>query len=173
MLGAAGTLLFMAGGTALGIALRERRYARLRLMEEALESLGYLRLLLLEERLGLCQLLLETAAYRKERGFFSKRLETTARILEREPLTGLLQAYRRGCQEEARSWEGAEERAVMENLFSQLGTGTAAMREQAVACAMRRLRPLMDEARRQAERGGKLYMQLGLLLGLMVGIALW
>ena len=36
-----------------------------------------------------------------------------------------------------------------------------------------RLRPLEEDARREAEKGGGLVMRLGLLLGLMAGIALW
>ena len=47
------------------------------------------------------------------------------------------------------------------------------MREQAASSAIRRLRPLAEKAREQAEKGGKLLMQLGLLFGLMLGIALW
>ena len=61
----------------------------------------------------------------------------------------------------------------MEMLFRQLGSGTAAMREQAAAACIRRLRPLEEAARKEAEQGGKLCMQLGLLLGLMAGIAVW
>lgn len=61
----------------------------------------------------------------------------------------------------------------MEQLFSQLGAGTAAMRERAVSACLRRLGPLMDSAQREAENGGKICMQLGMLLGLMAGIILW
>ena len=46
-------------------------------------------------------------------------------------------------------------------------------REQAVAAAMRRLKPVVEQARKSAHTGGKLCMQLGVLLGLMLGIALW
>ncbi len=70
-------------------------------------------------------------------------------------------------------WEKAEEREAMRALFLQLGSGTAAMRAQAAAACLRRLRPLEEDARREAEKGGGLVMRLGLLLGLMAGIALW
>ena len=49
----------------------------------------------------------------------------------------------------------------------------AALRAQAAAACLRRLRPLEEDARREAEKGGGLVMRLGLLLGLMAGIALW
>ena len=62
---------------------------------------------------------------------------------------------------------------MLDGLFAQLGTGTASMREQAASSAIRRLRPLAEKTREQAEKGGKLLMQLGLLFGLMLGIALW
>ena len=52
MLGAAGALLCMALGTALGEGLKERRCARLRLLENEMELLARMRLLILEERLG-------------------------------------------------------------------------------------------------------------------------
>ena len=61
----------------------------------------------------------------------------------------------------------------MRALYLQLGSGTAAMRAQAAAACLRRLRPLEEDARREAEKGGGLVMRLGLLLGLMAGIALW
>ena len=57
MLGAAGALLCMALGTALGAGLKERRCARLRLLENEMELLARMRLLILEERLGLPALL--------------------------------------------------------------------------------------------------------------------
>ena len=52
MLGAAGALLCMALGTALGAGLKERLCARLRLLENEMELLARMRLLILEERLG-------------------------------------------------------------------------------------------------------------------------
>ena len=70
-------------------------------------------------------------------------------------------------------WEQLEERSAMETLFRQLGSGTAAMREQAAAACLRRLKPLAERAEEEAEKAGRLCMQLGMLLGLMAGIALW
>ena len=154
MLGAAGALLCMALGTALGAGLKERRCARLRLLENEMELLARMRLLILEERLGL-PALLRVCASDGDEGVFSHRLEKQA--TSALPLSA----------------EKSEEKAVLDGLFAQLGTGTASMREQAASSAIRRLRPLAEKAREQAEKGGKLLMQLGLLFGLMLGIALW
>ena len=166
MLGAAGALLCMALGTALGAGLKERRCARLRLLENELE------LLALEERLGL-PALLRVCASDGDEGVFSHRLEKAAEILEKHPLLGLRDAYQQATSALPLSAEKSEEKAVLDGLFAQLGTGTASMREQAASSAIRRLRPLAEKAREQAEKGGKLLMQLGLLFGLMLGIALW
>lgn len=173
MLGAAGAILCMTAGTALGIAARERRYARLRLLEGELDALARMRLMLLEERLGLCRLLQELAESGTERGLFSDRLLSCAGTLSGEPLTGLPEAYEKACRQLPASYEQKPEKQALAALFGQLGTGTAAMREQAVASCMRHLKPLMEQARVRAETGGKLCMQLGLLTGLMAGIALW
>ena len=72
MLGAAGALLCMALGTALGAGLKERRCARLRLLENEVELLARLRLMILEERLGLPALLRACAADGGE-GLFARR----------------------------------------------------------------------------------------------------
>lgn len=173
MLGAAGALMCMAAGTALGVAIRERRYARLRLIESELEILMHLRLMLLEERLGLCQLLRDCAAAGESSGVFPRRLTAAACALEQNPLLGSGSAYAMACDAVPAPWEQPEEKASLEAFFAQLGTGTAAMREQAAASCMRRLKPAQDHARKRAEAGGKLCMQLGMLLGLMAGIALW
>lgn len=172
MLGAAGALLCMALGTALGAGLKERRCARLRLMENEVELLARLRLMILEERLGLPALLRACAADGGE-GLFARRLERTAEVLEKRPLAGLRDAYRQAVSDLPLSAEKPEEKAVMDALFAQLGTGAASMREQAAASAIRKLRPFAEKAREQAEKGGRLLMQLGLLFGLMLGIALW
>lgn len=173
MLGAAGALLCMTAGTALGIAARERRYARLRLLECELDALARLRLMLLEERLGLCQLLTDCARGTVNGGLFASRLLLCAEKLTMEPLTRLDDAYQAACRQFPASWEQKPEKAALTALFSQLGTGTGAMREQAVASCMRHLKPLCEQARARSDSGGKLCMQLGLLLGLMAGIALW
>ena len=47
------------------------------------------------------------------------------------------------------------------------------MREQAAAACIRRLKPLAEKAQQEAEKAGKLCVQLGMLLGLMAGIILW
>lgn len=172
MLGAAGAILCTIAGTALGVGLKERRCARYRLLENETELLARLRLMLLEERLGLCELLRALGAD-GESGLFARRLLRAADALEKEPLSGLRQAYGRAAEALPLSGEKQEERELMDQLFAQLGVGTAALREQATASALRRLRPLTEKAREQAERGGRLCMQLGLLFGLMAGIALW
>ena len=172
MLGAAGALLCMTAGTALGVAARERRYARLRLLESELDALARLRLMLLEERLGMSRLLTDLAQG-GEGGLFAARLLHCARTLQREPLTDLRDAYGEACRQHPAAYEQKPERLALVTLFGQLGTGTASMREQAVASCMRHLKPLLEQARAKAESGGKLCMQLGLLTGLMAGIALW
>ncbi|MDD3336495.1 MAG: hypothetical protein PHI98_13440 [Eubacteriales bacterium] len=171
MLGAAGALICMAAGTALGMTIRERRCARLRLLEGEIDALARLRLLLLEERFGLCRLMAECAVGEEE--VFSQRLRLTGQALEQEPLLGLQGAYELACRKAYAPYEQAGEKKVMEGLFSQLDSGTTAMREQAVSSTMRRLKPMSEQARAKAESGGKLCMQLGMLLGLMAGIALW
>ena len=97
----------------------------------------------------------------------------TAEAVIRDPFLSLCDAYALACAQISASWEMAEEKEALQCLFSQLGSGTAAMREQAVAACLRRLRPLADEAYKEAQRGGRLCMQLGMILGLMAGIALW
>ena len=94
MLGAAGALLCMALGTALGAGLKERRCARLRLLENEMELLARMRLLILEERLGL-PALLRTCASDGGEGVFSRRLEKAAEILEKaNPLPLLSEGLR-------------------------------------------------------------------------------
>lgn len=61
----------------------------------------------------------------------------------------------------------------MEWLMNQLGSGTAAMRQEAAAACLRRLKPVQEAAFTQADKGGRLCVQLGLLLGAMAGILLW
>ena len=55
---------------------------------------------------------------------------------------GLGEAYAQACAQIPIPWEKAEEREAMRALFLQLGSGTAAMRAQAAAACLRRLRPL-------------------------------
>ena len=176
MLGAAGALCCLAAGTAMGSWMRERRMSRLRMLDALSDALGGMRLLLEQERPALTELLSDCAGYISDGNGAeqaARRLRLTAEILEQEPLRGVADAYASACAKVYAPWERQEERAAMEMLFRQLGCGTAAMREQAAAACIRRLRPLAEEARKEAEKGGKLCMQLGMLLGLMAGIALW
>ena len=115
----------------------------------------------------------ECAEASAEDSIAARRLLAAADALRGDPLSGLPVAYAEACRKWAAGFEHAEEGAALQALFMQLGTGTASMREQAVASCMRRLRPLMEQARARADTGGKLCMQLGMLLGLMAGIALW
>ena len=74
MLGAAGALLCMALGTALGAGLKERRCARLRLLENEVELLARLRVLTRSKGSGrtntytLADLTVDTAARTARRG---------------------------------------------------------------------------------------------------------
>ncbi len=176
MLGAAGALCCLAAGTAVGGWMKIQRSARLELLRSAVEMLNAMRLLLETERLSLPELL-ETCA---EHGGSSeaaqlirRRFRRAAQHLRQEPLSGVSAAYTAACACHPCSWEHAEERAALENLFAQLGSGTAAMREQAAAACIRRLKPLCEKAQADAEKGGRLCIQLGMLLGLMAGILFW
>lgn len=176
MMGAAGAVCCLTAGTALGSWLRERRQARLNMLRAQEDALGALRQLLEQERVGLPELL-RISANHAPMGLggeqVSRRLLLTADLLEKEPLLGLSKAFEKACDSVSAPWEKTEERAAMDMLFMQLGVGTAAMRAQAVAACLRRLKPISETARAGAENGGKLCMQLGMLLGLMVGIAVW
>jgi stage III sporulation protein AB len=100
-------------------------------------------------------------------------MKYAAKALGEQPLTGMEAAYDKACAELPLWAEKREDREAMLHLFRQLGSGSTSMREQAVAAAMRRLKPAVEHARKTAHTGGKLCMQLGVLLGLMAGIALW
>lgn len=176
MLGAAGALCCLAAGMALGSWMRDRRLTRFHMLQAEVESLGGMRLLLEQERPAMPELLAASAAYASGgtgAQTVAQRLMLASEMLAREPLLGMNGAYARACAMIPAPWEQAGERAAMETMFLQLGSGTAAMREQAVSACLRRLRPLLDAAQTDAEKGGKLCMQLGALLGLMAGIALW
>lgn len=172
MLGLAGAIFCTLAGAAVGGALKERQHARLRLLESESEMLAQLRIMLIEERMGLGQLLVECAALGGD-SLFARRLRYAAKALDQEPLGGLERAYGKASDALPLYAETREDKAAMLHLFRQLGNGTSAMREQAVAAAMRRLKPVVEQARKSAHTGGKLCMQLGVLLGLMLGIALW
>lgn len=176
MLGAAGALCFLTAGTAVGGWLRDRKISRLHMLRAQTEALSGMRLLLSHERPAMPELLRSCAAYAAgEIGgeTVSRRFVLAAEALAQNPLSGLEAAYAHACVQAPAPWERAEERAAMETLFRQLGSGSAAMREQAAAACLRRIKPLEEAARAEAESGGKLCAQLGMLLGLMVGILLW
>ena len=162
MMGAAGALCCLLAGTAAGSWLRDRRLRRLRTLRARLDVVASLRLMLEQERMGLTELLCQCAHYAPTGPGgeqVSRRLLWGAHALVQEPLLSLGDAYAQACAQIPIPWEKAEERE--------------AMRAQAAAACLRRLRPLEEDARREAEKGGGLVMRLGLLLGLMAGIALW
>lgn len=169
--GAAGALLCVAAGLSLGMAVRERWTARHRMLQQTQELLARMRLMLLEERLGLCELLEACAAGRNDG--IGQRFCSVAQQLRSEPLTNLADAYRRAEAQLHISGEMAPEKAALRQLFGDLSVGTAAMREQAAAACLRRLKPVAEEAQRRAQTGSRLCVQLGLLAGLMAGIMLW
>lgn len=171
MAGAVGALLCTAAGTALGMALRERWLARLSLVEQTQDMLARLRLMLTQERMGMCEVLGECAGEGKD-GMPARFIET-ARLIRSEPLMDLHAAYAQAAEKIRVAGESKAEKKVVEQLFSEMGVGTAAMREQAVAACLRRLKPIAQEAARKAELGSRLCVQLGLLGGVMLGIVLW
>lgn len=168
--GAAGALLCVTVGLSLGMAVREKWNARNRLLNQTQEMLTKLRILLSQERLGMCELL-ETCADGGEG--MPGRFAFVAEQLRKEPLLSLPDAYRQAEMQMRLPGEGAQEKAALEQLFADLGMGTAAMREAAVANCLRRLKPAAEEAERRSRTGGRLCVQLGLLAGAMAGIILW
>ena len=164
MLGLAGAVLCTLAGAAVGGALKERQHARLRLLESESEMLAQLRILLIEERMGLGQLLVECAALGGD-SLFARRLRYTAKALDQEPLGGLERAYGKASDALPLYAETREDKAAMLHLFRQLGYDN-------VIC-FAPVKPVVEQARKSAHTGGKLCMQLGVLLGLMLGIALW
>jgi len=176
MLGAAGALCCLVGGTALGSWMRLRRMTRLNMLHSLMDMLNAMRLMLETERMALPDLLeacVDYAGAGDGAQVIRKRFCCAAQQLRQQPLEGVASAYVFACAQSQNAWEQEDERAALESLFAQLGSGTAAMREQAVAACIRRLKPVCEKAQAEAEKGGKLCMQLGLLLGLMAGIALW
>lgn len=176
MLGAAGALCCLAAGTAMGGWMRMRRTTRLGALNAMLDMLNAMRLLLETERLPLPELL-EACADHGGLGegaqLMQKRFRLAAQQLRQEPLEGMAAAYAAACARSRCAWEQEDEKAALDSLFAQLGSGTAAMREQAAAACIRRLKPVCEKAASEAEKGGRLCIQLGMLLGLMAGIALW
>lgn len=176
MLGAAGALCCLAGGTALGSWVRTRRMERLHLLQAEIEAFHMMRLLLEQERPALPELLeacAGAAPYGDGAVAFAKRLRLTAQRLREQPFETSGQAYAFACSQIDVPWEKADEKTAVETLFAQIGAGPAAMREQAAAVCIRRLKPLAQKAQQEAEKAGKLCIQLGMLFGLMAGIILW
>lgn len=176
MLGATGAMLCFGAGTAAGLYMRAARKRRLELLCAEADMLCGLKLLLCEERLGLGELVERCAALLPDGEAFaplSRRLAATAAALKKQPLLGVAGAYARAADEHPIAWEGAEEREALTALFGRLGTGTAAMREQAAASCLRRIKPLIERARERSETGGRLCVRLCMLVGLMLGVALW
>lgn len=176
MLGAAGALCCLAAGTAIGSWMRERRMCRLRMLQSEMEAIGGMRLLLEQEKPSIPELLTSAAGYvgaGTGADQVASRLILTAEQIRKSPYTGLAEAYASACMQIPAPWETIEDRSAMEMMFAQLGSGTAVMREQAAAACARKLKPLAETAQAEAEKGGRLSMQLGVLLGLMAGIALW
>lgn len=169
--GAPGAMLCVAAGLAAGMAVRERWAARHLLISQTQDMLARLRLMLSQERLGLCELLEESAAGME--GGMPDRFRITAKALRKEPLLTLKEAYRQAELQVRCPGEQQCERAALRQLFAEVGTGTAAMREQAAAACLRRLKPAAEEADKRRQTGGKLCVQLGLLAGVMAGIILW
>ena len=173
MLGAAGALCCLLGGTGVGFWLRERKLLRLRMLRAEMDALGCMRMLLEQERPPLPELLTECVVGIQDSEEVRKRFRLTARYLMQDPMTGTAAAYASACLQIPMPWEQPEERIAVETLFRQLGSGTAAMREQAAAACLRRIKPLAERACEEVEKSGRLCVQLGMLLGLMAGIALW
>ena len=149
MLGAAGALCCLAAGTALGSWMRMRRMARLNMLRGTLEALNAMRLLLETERLPLPELLDSCAEYAgagEGAGVVRERFRAAADVLRHQPLDGLAFAYALACAQNAAAYEQEEEKAALESLFGQLGTGTSSMREQAAAACIRRLKPVCEKA---------------------------
>ncbi len=171
MAGAPGALVCTVAGLAAGMAVRELWAAREQLLCQTQDMLTKLRLLLQQERMGLCELLEECAAGLE--GGMPERFRLAAQRLRCEPLSSLEAVYRQAEAAVRCSGEQRIEKAAMRRLFSELGSGTAAMRERAVASCLRRLAPAEEKAKKRQDTGGKLCVQLGLLAGAMVGIMLW
>lgn len=176
MLGAAGAAACLALGTALGSWLKERRMLRFQMISAMMDALGGMRLFLEQERPSLPELLSLSATYASKSAggdLTARRLMLASEALVRNPMISLQDAYAKACAQIPAPWEQPEERAALETLFTQLGSGTAVMREQAISACLRRLKPIALSAQTEAESGGKLCMQLGMLMGLMCGILLW
>ncbi len=176
MLGGFGALCCFAACTGVGLMARDRCRERLDALMAWTDALSAMRLLFREERLPMDELLLECAKAADSHGAAGKvrqRLQGAGRGLALEPSLTVAEAYGRACRDTPLPAEGQEEKSALDVLFRQLGSGTAAMREQAAAGCLRRLALTVEKAREKAEKSGQLYAKLGALGGLMLAIALW
>jgi len=176
MLGPAGAFACFAAGTGAGLLLRNRCHDRFHALEAWRDALEVMGLLLQEERLPLGELLCQTAHGLARQGAAAQvraRLLHTGEAILSAPSLTLSQAYEAAVKTCPISGEQAEEQGHLILLFGQLGSGSAAMRHQAVMAAMKHFGLLVEKARSKAEDTGKLYARLGALGGLMLGIALW
>lgn len=176
MLGAAGALCCFAACTGAGLLLRDRCRERLAGLMGWADALGAMKLLFSEERLPMDELLGEASRGVASGGMEGKvrlRLEKTAGALRAEPSLTVEEAYEMACAQVPMTAEGQEEKAALQLLFRQLGSGTAAMREKAVDGCLKRMEIGCEKARVKAEQSGALYAKLGALGGLMLAIALW
>lgn len=176
MLGAAGAMCSLALCTGAGLWARQRARDRFETVLAWTELLESMRLLLSQERLPMHELLWQSARMGRTTGAGAKpseRVRQAGQALADAPSLTVAQAYAEACARYPISCEAQEEKLALETLFSQLSSGTAAMREQAVAGCLRRLQMTEEKARQKAEQSGTLYARLGALGGLMLGIALW
>jgi len=92
--GAAGAMLCVAAGLAAGMAVRERWTARYALLQQTQDMLARLRLMLQQERLGLCELLEECAQGLD--GGMPQRFRQAADGLRKAPLLPLRELFSQG-----------------------------------------------------------------------------
>ncbi len=176
MLGGFGAMCCFLLCTGAGMMARDGAKERAAALAAWVDALEALRLLLSMERLPMDELFREAALSLDSKGIAGKvrgRLTVTAQNLARAPSLTVAEAFGQACEQVRLSCEGKEERSALTLLFETLGNGTAEMRERGVQSCLKRLELCLEKAREKAERSGKLYGQLGVLGGLMLGIALW
>lgn len=162
-------LLCALAGTAAGWYARERSLRRFALLLDWLDALAAVRLLLVEERLAIPALLRQAAeAVARPQSPVSIALEAAGERLSAAPGLTVMQAFG-----DSLPTAGREETAALWGMLRLLGTGSAAMREQAVAACVRQLKPLSERAREKLQSDGKLFLRLGALGGVALGIAIW
>ena len=175
-MGAAGALCWPAGGHGGGQLAAGPKAQAAAHAARAAGCGASLRLMLEQERMGLTELLCQCAHYAPTGPGgeqVSRRLLWVAHALAEEPLLGLGEAYAQACaQIPIRGKRRRSARPCAPCSCSWAAVPPPCGRRPPPR-GLRRLRPLEEDARREAETGGGLVMRLGLLLGLMAGIALW